>query len=120
MEDDSKVFLNVARIPDAMLQKFDPADPVLVAYLQTANPSIETGVLLPKGIEGNSKRGKNLKTVSKASLSKPDSVPTPKKVTKPVHILDPKEPAKEVVPSKSSVLKRLNKMAHSPRHSPDR
>lgn len=55
VQDDSEVFPNVARIHDAMLHKIDLADLVLVAYLQRINPSIKTGVLLPKVIVGTSK-----------------------------------------------------------------
>lgn len=48
--DDLDVFPTVARIRDSTLHKVDPANQVLLAYLQTINPSIETGVLLEKGI----------------------------------------------------------------------
>ncbi|CAH1452810.1 unnamed protein product [Lactuca virosa] len=75
--------------------------------------NIEDGVLLPKGIAGTSKRGKGSKKVT-------NPVPTPKKVTKPIQVQDPKESAKEVVPSKYGVLKKLKKMAHRSRHSPER
>lgn len=67
VEDDSEVFPNVARILDAMLCRIDTVDPVLVAYLETINLSIETCVLLAKGIIGTSKHGKNPKKATKAS-----------------------------------------------------
>lgn len=40
VEDDLEVFSTFSRIPDAMIRKVDPVDPVLIAYLQTINPSI--------------------------------------------------------------------------------
>lgn len=78
-----------------------------MAYLQIIHPSIKTGILFPKGIICTSKRGKNSKKVTNASTSKPDHVPTQMKVTKPIQVPDPTEPTKEVVPSKSGVLKKV-------------
>lgn len=69
VEDNSKVFPNVERILDGMLRKVDPSNPFLVVYLQSINPSVEIGVLLPKGIVGTSKRRKGSKKVTKASPS---------------------------------------------------
>ncbi|CAI9290725.1 unnamed protein product [Lactuca saligna] len=102
-KDEHVVLPNVARIPNVMLQKLDPANPNLMAYLQTINPSIETGVLLPKGIAGTSKRGKNSKN----------------EVVKPVHEENSKS-TKVVIPSESGVLKLSKKIVHRPRHSPER
>ena len=50
VEDDSEVFPNVSRISDAMLRKVDPKNPILGSYLTTINPTVETGVLIPKGV----------------------------------------------------------------------
>ncbi|CAH1428660.1 unnamed protein product [Lactuca virosa] len=92
------------------------------ADLQSVNPAVETGVLLPKGLGGTSKCVKSPKKPSKAK--KPQVVPeqvesvVTKLVREQVH--EPKEPAKEVVPSKSGVLKRLKKIEHRRRHSPNR
>lgn len=47
VENDIDVFPIVARILDAMLNKVDPTNHIFTAYLQTINPSIETGVLPP-------------------------------------------------------------------------
>lgn len=60
--------------------------------------------------------------VAKASPSKSDVVPTPMNVTKSIRfpVQDPKEPAKEFVPSKSGVLKKLKQIDHRPPHSLDR
>lgn len=93
MEDDLTKFPSVVRIPDAMLRRFEPTNPVLVEYLKTINPSIETGVLFPKVVGGRSKKSKVLKKNVKASPSKatPELVEklskvTPKKVVKPVSV----------------------------------
>lgn len=101
MEDNLDVFPSIAQIPDAMLRKVDPANTVLVAYLQTINPSIGTGVLLAKG--DKVKRGKPLKKDTKASPSKPVTESTPKKVSK-AHVSksDPVPIPKEVVQPKPS------------------
>lgn len=134
MDDDSEIFPNIARIPDAMLRKVDPADPILVAYLQTINPSIET-CYLPKDVGSPSKERKSTTKATQASPSKPTTESTPAKgkkdgVSKPNPIpiqqeaIQPvqqqtSQSLKEVMPSKSGVLKRLMKMAHIPRHSPE-
>lgn len=81
VEDDPPVFPIVARIKEAMLRKVDPANPILIAYLQIINPSIETGVLYVKGVAGTTKRGKISKKVTQASPSKLDPIPKSKKVT---------------------------------------
>ena len=109
MTNDLDIFPTVAWIPDTMLQKFNPVDPILLAYLQTINPSIETGVLFAKGVVGTSKRIKGSKKVTKASPSKPDTsprkivksstVPTEKETKKPVQEKVVQESAKEVMPS---------------------
>lgn len=103
---------------------------MLVNYLTTVNPSIETGVLLSKVAGGPSKKNKGSKKGVKASTSNPSLekvekiVPvSPKKVIKMVvtqpTVEDTNTQAKETLPSKYGVLKRLKKTAHRPRHSPD-
>ena len=61
VEDDSEVFLNVARIPDSMLKKVDPTNSVLVTYLKHVNPSVKTRILLKICEEGSSKKVKKSK-----------------------------------------------------------
>lgn len=121
VEDDPDMFPTVARIPNGMLRKVDPTNPILVAYLQTINPSIETSFLLPKSTSGPSKKRKESKKQAKGSPSKPSPEPVekvvkvtpkkviksdkpPKKVTKPV-VEESYTPAKEVMSLKSGVLK---------------
>ncbi|CAI9277236.1 unnamed protein product [Lactuca saligna] len=82
------------------------------------------------------RRSERSKKDVKASLSKPSpeqiekvakptpkkivkSDPPPKKVVKPI-IKETSTHAKETMPSKSSILKRLKKMAHRPHHLPER
>lgn len=120
MEDDLEAFPFVARIPDAMLHKVDPAHPVLVAYLTKINPFVAIGVLLRKGIVGTSKRGKGSKKFTKANPSKSSPVHTAKKVSKSDQAPELTETKKEFMPSKSSVLKRTKKMAHRPLHFPEK
>ena len=87
-------------------------------------------MLLPKIVRGTSKKNKGSKKGVKSSPSK--SIPkqvekvaivSPKKfekeITKPV-VEDTSTHAKEIVPTKSGVLRRLKKMAHIPHHSPER
>lgn len=42
VEDDVGIFPNVARIPDAKLQKVNPKNLILIEYLKTINLSIKT------------------------------------------------------------------------------
>lgn len=117
VEDASEVFPNVDRIPDAMIRMVEPTNPFLVTYLATINPTVETGVLLLKGIAGTSKHGNSSKKFTKDSPSKPDKVPTEKEITNPVQESIVLYIQKEVMPSKYGVLKQTKKMAHRPRHS---
>lgn len=64
--DDEEVFASVARIPDAMLKKVDPTNPILVVYLQSINSSVETRVILTRTNEGCSKKSKKSKHASDA------------------------------------------------------
>ncbi|CAI9289627.1 unnamed protein product [Lactuca saligna] len=117
-----------------MLKKVDPTNPILVAYMQTINPSIEMGVLLRKSTATTSKKRKESKKQAKESPSTLEQVENVVKVTsikvvksaqpsKEIHKLIVDEsfsPMSEVMPSKSGILKLLKKMAHWPRHSSDR
>lgn len=58
VEDDLETYSIVARIPDEMLRKVDPTNPILFAYMQTINPSIKTGFLIPKSTGATSKKRK--------------------------------------------------------------
>ena len=53
--DNAEEFPFVARIPDAMLERVDPKNPVLVPYLKNIDTNVETGKLLPRE-EKKSKR----------------------------------------------------------------
>ena len=127
------MFLNVARIPDAMLKKIDPSKPILVAYLKKVNPSVETRVLLSKNDEVSSKKS----TKSKKEIVEIPLQESPKKILdkSPNKGVDGKEKvskkddkpkektttgsSKELIPSKSGVFKRLKKMSHKSRNSFD-
>lgn len=68
--DDVEVFTHIARIPYARLKRVDQANLVLVEYLKTINPNVETGKLLAKEVVGPSK---------KLRKSKKDATTTPEK-----------------------------------------
>lgn len=57
--DKAEEFPLVARIPDAMLNRVDPTNSVLVAYLKNIDPNVETGKLLPR----EEKKSKRLKKI---------------------------------------------------------
>ncbi|CAH1421950.1 unnamed protein product [Lactuca virosa] len=93
-----------------MLKKVNPTNKILVKYLQTVNPDVETGVLLE--IEaGSSKPSK--KTKSNKSSPKKVEGDEKKKVEE-----NEAQPLKEVVPSKSGILKWI-RMKSSKRTSSD-
>ena len=46
VEDDENIFTHVARIPDAMLRKVSSTHKVLIRYMKTFDPAVETGILL--------------------------------------------------------------------------
>ncbi|CAI9282099.1 unnamed protein product [Lactuca saligna] len=114
-----------------MLKKVYSSHSILQAYLQTINPSIETGVLLPRSKEGSSKCrcSKNVEeSPSKPIQEKKISKSPKKKQTKEVAVSKPKEkpieletnePQKEVVSSKTGVFKRIKKITHNSRSSSD-
>ena len=56
--DDLDEFTFAARIPDVMLKRIDPSNPILVSYLETIDTSVETGILLPQTSEKKSKKMK--------------------------------------------------------------
>ena len=62
--DDLDEFPFATRIPDAMLKRIDPSNPVLVSYLATIDTSVETWILLPHKSE---KKSKKLKTTDVGS-----------------------------------------------------
>ncbi|CAH1418779.1 unnamed protein product [Lactuca virosa] len=103
-----------------MLRSIDPANPILVQYLTTVNPNVQVGVLLPNGAEGTWKVVKASKKSKKTEQTKfvPEQVEN--EVTEAIHENAEKEVSKEVVPSKTSILKRTKKPAHRPRHSLER
>ena len=52
------LFPSATCIPDAMLQRIDPTNPILVQYLTYVNPNVSVRVLFPKGAKGTSKADK--------------------------------------------------------------
>lgn len=74
VEEAIDVFPTISRIPNSMLKNFDPSNPVLVAYQKHVNPSIETGVLLPKSTEGPSKTQQGSKKDVQLSLLKVSAI----------------------------------------------
>lgn len=83
IEDNPDMFPTVACIPDAMLQKVDPANPLLVDYLQTINTSIKTGVLLQKYTKGPlKKRGASKKDEKTSPVPIENLLKSPKKSNK--------------------------------------
>lgn len=87
--DDSTMFPIVAHIPDAILKLVDPKNSILVQCLASIDSSTPTGVLPQKGEECSFK-------VYKAPKKK-------KQVKKPTTVEE--EFMKEIMPSKSGVLK---------------
>ena len=94
IEDDSEVFPNIARIPDAMLMRVYPTSSVLMTYLASINPDEETSILLAKRDAGSSKKSRRSKKTEKSTVI----------ATKLVEVAVVKTHAKNI-PCKSSVLK---------------
>ncbi|KAL7607644.1 hypothetical protein Lser_V15G16187 [Lactuca serriola] len=92
VEDDEAIFTRVARIPDAMLRKVSPTHKVLVRYLRTIDTADKSGVL--PDVASPSKKKKGSKKSAKGSPS-----PTVQK----------EDVQKDVLPSKSGVLKQIRK-----------
>lgn len=120
--DDTNVFPSVGRIPNLMLCKVDPSHLVLVSYLKTINPDIETGVLFTTTTSSFKKKKGSMKVVKEPSyIQQPDQVEKVVKAAKnkKVHTEPPPVVAhktfsksdKEVIPSQSGMLKKLKKMA---------
>lgn len=93
--DDSTIFPNVARISDLMLKLMDPKNQLLVKYSASINTSHPTWFLPQKGVEETSKASKASK--KKKPVDKPQSVD--------------EEIVKETIPTKTRVLKRMQKPA---------
>lgn len=120
----------VARVPDAMLRKIDPAHTVLINYLKIVNADVETGVLLhPIVGPSKTKKGSKKSTAEsplKLSPTKATKVVKPKKQDQseppPVVAKKPEvsQPETTVLPSKSGVLKKLKKMDHKPSPSSEK
>ncbi|KAL7586161.1 hypothetical protein Lser_V15G40639 [Lactuca serriola] len=92
VEDDEAIFTKVARIPDAMLRKVSPTHKVLVRYLRNIDTADQSGVL--PDVASPSKKKKGSKKLAKGSPS-----PT----------VQEEEVKKDVLPSKSGVLKQIRK-----------
>lgn len=102
-----------------MLRKVDLTTLVLLAYLTTFNPTVETRVLFPKGIQGTSKPGKSSKKSPMVEKPKYVLEPVETEVMMPVQEPIVQDVQKEVVPSETGVLKRTKIPAHRPLHSPE-
>ncbi|CAI9293706.1 unnamed protein product [Lactuca saligna] len=116
-----------------MLKKIDPSNPILVAYLQKINPSVETGVLLLRSDEGSYKKSNKSKKeieeipskespkkiLAKSPTKRPDNKEkVKKKVVKQIEVTK-NGSSKEIIPSKSRVFKRLRKLSHKSKVSSD-
>ncbi|CAH1428266.1 unnamed protein product [Lactuca virosa] len=125
-----------------MLKRVEPTNSVLVEYLKTINPDVETGKLLSKEEAGPSKKSKRSKNDAKATPEKPvhenkkspvqhvhESKLSPKKpgtakVNVSTVVIKPVEPVDdtivtEKIPSKSGVFRRLKKRSRGSRKSSD-
>ena len=70
------IFPTVARIPDEMLKKVDPPNPMLEAYSLTINTNDGIGILLTKHDEGSSKKSQKSMTVDVSTSEKNDKEKT--------------------------------------------
>ncbi|KAL7605237.1 hypothetical protein Lser_V15G14681 [Lactuca serriola] len=111
VEDDENIFTSVARISDAMLRKVSSTHKVLVRYMKTFNPDVQTGVLLEVSRESSKKKKKTQKE-EKLQSSK---VSQAERVEKEEFSHKTK---KEIIPSKSGVLKKLRKSSQTTTTSP--
>ena len=71
IKDDVSIFPSVARIPDGMLKKVDPSNPMLMAYLLTISKNDENGILLEKHDEVPSKKSRKPNKVDESTPEKP-------------------------------------------------
>ncbi|KAL7601073.1 hypothetical protein Lser_V15G24877 [Lactuca serriola] len=99
VEDDEAIFTRVARIPDAMLRKVSPTHKVLVRYLRNIDTADQTGVL-PDVATPSKKKKVSKKSVKGSPIVQDEVVPTEKTLSKS---------KKEILPSKSGVLKQIRK-----------
>ena len=91
----------MARIPDAMLRKVSQTHKVLVRYLRTIDQSEQTGVLLD--VAAPSKKKKLIKKDAKGSSSQQVQ-------DEDIQIEETSSKSKkEIIPSKSGVLKKIRK-----------
>lgn len=86
VSDDAAIFTHIARITDAMLKRVDPTNSVLIEYMTTVDPRIETRKLLSKEDAGPSKKSrKSMKAViitREQTVQEPKKIKSPKKPTK--------------------------------------
>ncbi|CAH1452453.1 unnamed protein product [Lactuca virosa] len=103
-----------------MLKKVNPTHKILVKYLKNVNPNVQTGVLLE--VEAGSSKP------SKKTKSDGDELKVTKNKSSPKQVKGddskkPEEkearPSKEVVPTKSGVLKRLRNISSKRTSSED-
>ena len=130
VSDDMEIFTHISMILDAILKRVEPTNLLLIEYLKTINPDVETGKLLSKEEAGPSKKSKRSKKDAKATPEK--TVHKTKKSSKKiVHeskmsqkkpksaevnvstiVIKPLEPVDDSIvtkkiPSKSCVFRRL-------------
>ena len=112
VEDDENIFTSVARIPDAMLRKVHSTHKVLVRYMKTFDPAVQTGVLLEVTGESSKKKKKTQKEekLQSSKVSQAEEVEKEEISTKT---------KKEIIPSKSGVLKKLRKSSQITTSSPN-
>ncbi|CAI9271384.1 unnamed protein product [Lactuca saligna] len=105
-----------------MLKKVDPTNVVLIDYMSTIDPKVDTGKLLPKAGAGSSKKSRNTKklevivlepTVKDTKTSKSPKTKADEKVSKveskPVVPVEPvvSSPTSVTIPLKTGVLRQL-------------
>lgn len=119
-------FLTVARIPDALLKRVDPTNSVLVAYLQTIDSSVLTGILLPREEKKSKRSNKSEHASSEKQTKDSKSSKSPKKKlvsveesavhevsmieTQTIEPVAPESQQKVVIPSKTGMFRRIKKM----------
>ena len=82
--DDSEIFTHIARMSDAILQRVDPTNLVLMEYLETINPDDGSGKLLPKETVVPLK--KSCKSKKDAKITSEKLVQEPKKKKSPLQL----------------------------------
>ncbi|CAI9295330.1 unnamed protein product [Lactuca saligna] len=110
-----------------MLKRVDPTNTVLITYLQTIDTSIETGVLLAREEETKTKCSKKVAAESsEKSIKESKSTKSLKKL--PITEVEPIQPEvvvadtpstqKEIIPSKTSVFRRIKMKSKHKSRSP--